>query len=186
VSHTLWRRAVVFGCVFALILAFAGMTGCAKKAEVAEPAESAQPAEETPATSQPAEDATQDATEPTDATATDPGQTEEVTKLKIEDTKKGKGTAVKSGDNVTVDYTGWLTDGTKFDSSLDAGQPFQFTVGGGQVIKGWDEGLVGMKVGGTRKLTIPSDMGYGAQGAGGGLIPPNATLVFEIKLISID
>ncbi|HET6352630.1 MAG TPA: FKBP-type peptidyl-prolyl cis-trans isomerase [Coriobacteriia bacterium] len=111
---------------------------------------------------------------------------DEVTELKIEDTKKGKGAEVKTGDTVTVDYTGWLTDGTKFDSSLDSGQPFQFTVGGGQVIKGWDQGLVGMKVGGTRKLTIPSEMGYGSQGAGSGLIPPNATLVFEIKLISID
>ncbi len=179
---TSWRRAVAFGSVFALIIALAGFTtGCTK--QEAPPAETTQPTESQAQT----EPATEEPAETDGSTTTDAGTpTEDVTELKIEDTKKGSGDAVKAGDTVTVDYTGWLTDGTKFDSSLDSGQPFQFQVGGGQVIQGWDQGLVGMKVGGTRKLIIPPDMGYGAQGAGGGVIPPNATLVFEVKLISID
>ena len=82
-------------------------------------------------------------------------------------------------------YTGWLTDGTKFDSSLDRNEPFPFVVGGGEVIPGWDQGVEGMKVGGTRKLIIPPDMGYGDQGAGG-VIPPGATLVFEVELIEVQ
>ena len=99
--------------------------------------------------------------------------------LIIEDLKVGEGTAVAQYNIVTVNYTGWLTDGTKFDSSLNPGRtPFRFTVGGGQVIKGWDEGLIGMKVGGKRKLTIPPNMGYGSQDMG--VIPSNSTLVFEI------
>lgn len=110
---------------------------------------------------------------------------EDVKELKIEDKKVGSGAAAKSGDNVTVEYTGWLTDGTEFDSSKKAGVSFTFPLGAGQVIKGWDEGVVGMKVGGVRKLTIPSSMGYGEQGAGG-VIPPNATLIFEVKLLKIN
>jgi FKBP-type peptidyl-prolyl cis-trans isomerase FkpA len=98
--------------------------------------------------------------------------------LKYEDMKLGDGDVATAGKTVSVHYTGWLTDGKKFDSSKDRGQPFEFPLGGGRVIKGWDEGVQGMKVGGTRKLTIPSDLGYGSRGAGG-VIPPNATLVFE-------
>lgn len=104
--------------------------------------------------------------------------------LKVVDEVVGKGPAAKSGDRVTVDYTGWLTDGTKFDSSIDRNKPFTFTLGAGQVIAGWDQGVAGMKVGGTRRLTIPPDLAYGDQGAGG-VIPPNATLVFEVKLLKI-
>ena len=105
--------------------------------------------------------------------------------LIIEDLKVGQGTAVAQYNIVTVNYTGWLTDGTKFDSSLNPGRtPFRFTVGGGQVIKGWDEGLIGMKVGGERKLTIPPNMGYGSQDMG--VIPSNSTLVFEIDLLIIE
>ena len=102
--------------------------------------------------------------------------------LEVWDVKEGKGEAAKAGAKVKVHYTGWLTDGTKFDSSKDRGRPFSFKLGAGQVIKGWDDGVAGMKVGGTRKLTIPPDMGYGARGAGG-VIPPNATLLFEVELL---
>ena len=110
---------------------------------------------------------------------------QQVTKLVIKDEAVGKGPAAKSGDQVTVNYTGWLTDGTKFDSSKDPGRtPFPFTVGAGQVIAGWDQGVAGMKVGGTRKLTIPSDLAYGPQGRDS--IPPNATLVFEVELLKIN
>ena len=105
--------------------------------------------------------------------------------LIIEDLKVGEGSEVVKYNIVTVNYTGWLTDGTKFDSSLNPGRsPFRFTVGGGQVIKGWDEGLIGMKVGGKRKLTIPPSMGYGNQEMG--VIPPNSTLIFEIDLLIIE
>jgi FKBP-type peptidyl-prolyl cis-trans isomerase FkpA len=99
-------------------------------------------------------------------------------------TKVGTGAEAKAGQQVSVHYTGWLTNGTKFDSSKDRGQPFVFPLGGGRVIKGWDEGVQGMKVGGVRKLTIPANLGYGAQGAGG-VIPPNATLVFEVELLDV-
>ena len=103
--------------------------------------------------------------------------------LKIEDLTAGTGQAAKSGDTISVHYTGYLADGTKFDSSLDRNQPFEFVLGQGKVIPGWDQGLVGMKVGGKRKLTIPPDLAYGAQG--NGPIPPNATLTFEVELLGI-
>jgi FKBP-type peptidyl-prolyl cis-trans isomerase len=96
----------------------------------------------------------------------------------------GSGPSPRAGQTVSVHYTGWLTNGQKFDSSLDRGQPFEFTLGQGQVIRGWDEGVASMKVGGKRKLTIPPDLGYGARGAGGA-IPPNATLVFEVQLLDV-
>jgi FKBP-type peptidyl-prolyl cis-trans isomerase FkpA len=108
-----------------------------------------------------------------------------VTELKIEDLKAGNGAEAKSGDNVSVHYTGWLTDGKKFDSSVDRGSPFKFKLGAGMVIPGWDKGVAGMKVGGKRKLTIPPAMGYGERGAGG-VIPPNATLVFEVELLGVN
>ena len=104
--------------------------------------------------------------------------------LKYEEIKVGTGDVAETGKVVTVHYTGWLTDGKKFDSSKDRGQPFDFPLGGGRVIRGWDEGVKGMKVGGVRKLTIPADLGYGSRGAGG-VIPPNATLVFEVELLKV-
>ena len=104
--------------------------------------------------------------------------------LKIEILKEGTGVAAKNGDIVSVHYTGTLISGTKFDSSVDRGQPFSFTLGAGQVIKGWDQGVLGMKVGEQRKLFIPSDLAYGASGAGG-IIPPNAPLIFEVELLEI-
>jgi FKBP-type peptidyl-prolyl cis-trans isomerase len=104
--------------------------------------------------------------------------------LIIEEIVVGNGNVAAKGNNVTVHYTGWLTDGKKFDSSKDRGDPFVFSLGRGQVIQGWDQGVAGMKVGGKRKLTIPPDLGYGARGAGG-VIPPNATLVFEVELLGV-
>jgi len=104
--------------------------------------------------------------------------------LKYEDLVEGDGPLAQAGQRVSVHYTGWLTDGTQFDSSVARNDPFQFALGKGMVIRGWDEGVAGMKVGGKRKLTIPPQLGYGAQGAGG-VIPPNATLVFEVELLDI-
>ncbi len=104
--------------------------------------------------------------------------------LVIEELVEGGGDAASAGNSVTVHYTGWLTDGTKFDSSKDRHEPFDFSLGAGQVIKGWDEGVAGMKVGGKRKLTIPPQLGYGSRGAGG-VIPPDATLVFEVELLAV-
>jgi peptidylprolyl isomerase/FKBP-type peptidyl-prolyl cis-trans isomerase FkpA len=126
-----------------------------------------------------------DAVSPPPIAATpQPGAT--VTELKIEDSKVGTGAEAVTGKSVMVHYTGWLTNGTKFDSSKDRKEPFSFQLGAGQVIKGWDQGVAGMKVGGVRKLTIPPDLGYGASGAGGGLIPPNSTLVFEVELLGVN
>ena len=104
--------------------------------------------------------------------------------LKIEDIKVGTGQEVKSGDTISINYLGTLTDGTKFDSSYDAGKPFETQIGTGQVIEGWDKGVPGMKVGGKRRLTIPGNMAYGERGVPG-TIPPNATLVFEVELMGI-
>ena len=104
--------------------------------------------------------------------------------LIIEDVTVGEGAVAAAGQKVTVHYTGWLTNGTKFDSSKDRNDPFVFPLGRGRVIKGWDEGVQGMKVGGKRKLTIPPALGYGARGAGS-TIPPNATLVFEVELLGV-
>lgn len=153
------------------VLALAATVGCAKAEQPVE-----QPAEQPPAQEQPA---------PPAATHEFPGKVENVTELKIEDLKTGTGAEAVPGKAVTVNYTGWLADGTKFDSSLDAGQPFTFQLGAGQVISGWDEGVKGMKVGGTRMLIIPASMGYGEAGAGDA-IPPNATLVFQVDLLGVQ
>jgi len=154
-----------------MMVAALSVTGCSKPATPAE----------TPAATAPAEQPAAEA--PAPAPATGP-VTKDVTKLVIKDTKVGTGAEATAGKSVTVNYTGYLTDGTKFDSSLDSGQPFTFNLGGGEVIKGWDEGVAGMKVGGTRTLTIPPAMGYGDQGAGGA-IPPGATLLFEVQLLAV-
>jgi peptidylprolyl isomerase len=105
--------------------------------------------------------------------------------LEYTDEIVGTGAQPQRGDTVTVHYTGWLTDGSKFDSSHDHGSPFEFQIGIGQVIKGWDEGVLSMKVGGKRKLTIPPQLGYGSRGAGG-VIPPNATLIFDVELLGVN
>lgn len=113
--------------------------------------------------------------------------TQEVTTssgLKYVDQVIGTGEVAVAGKTANVHYTGWLENGKKFDSSVDRGQPFSFPLGAGRVIKGWDEGVQGMKVGGKRKLTIPSDLGYGSRGAGG-VIPPNATLIFDVELLGV-
>lgn len=117
--------------------------------------------------------------------------TTNITELQKIDTQVGTGREAEPGFNVTVHYTGWLYDaaaeggkGKKFDSSLDRGQPFNFFLGAGQVIQGWDEGFAGMKIGGKRTLIIPSEMGYGARGAGGA-IPPNADLIFDVELLGV-
>ena len=114
-----------------------------------------------------------------------------ITSLQITDGKVGTGAEAKAARQVTVHYTGWLYDpkaadkhGKKFDSSKDHGEPFSFKLGGGQVIRGWDQGVAGMKVGGTRTLVIPSELGYGQRGAGGA-IPPNATLLFDVELLEV-
>ncbi|MGZ8258265.1 MAG: FKBP-type peptidyl-prolyl cis-trans isomerase [Methylotenera sp.] len=131
--------------------------------------------------------------ESTSSTQEKPAMTQSanITELKKIDTQVGTGREAEAGFNVTVHYTGWLYDaaaegnkGKKFDSSLDRKQPFNFFLGGGQVIQGWDEGVQGMKIGGKRTLIIPSEMGYGARGAGGA-IPPNATLIFDVELLDV-
>ena len=106
-------------------------------------------------------------------------------KLIIEDIKEGTGPIPKAGDTILVHYTGWLTNGKKFDSSLDRNEPLELIIGIGKVIKGWDQGVITMKVGGKRKLTIPPELAYGNQSKGDGLIPPNSTLIFEVELLKI-
>ncbi|MFZ0105261.1 MAG: FKBP-type peptidyl-prolyl cis-trans isomerase [Thiobacillus sp.] len=107
-----------------------------------------------------------------------------MSELIIEDLVVGSGATAQAGQSVVVHYTGWLTNGQKFDSSVDRNDPFDFRLGAGQVIPGWDQGVAGMQVGGKRKLTIPPNLAYGSRGAGG-VIPPNATLVFEVELLAV-
>ena len=177
----------------ASLLALLGaVAGCGKKqnAETAQqnpPSE--QPAETTPA---PPDTTARDAgmTQPPAETATAPSTTgsEKVVTtssgLKYVDLVEGTGPSPQTGQVAVVHYTGWLKDGTKFDSSRDRGQPFEFAIGRGMVIKGWDEGVSTMKVGGKRRLIVPPGLGYGAQGAGG-VIPPNAELTFEVELLGV-
>ncbi len=105
--------------------------------------------------------------------------------LQIKEIVPGSGASPTQGQTVVVHYTGWLTDGKKFDSSVDRGEPFEFQIGVGQVIQGWDQGVLTMKVGGKRKLTIPPELAYGDKDVGGGLIPPNSTLIFEVELLNL-
>jgi FKBP-type peptidyl-prolyl cis-trans isomerase FkpA len=124
-------------------------------------------------------------------TASAPPGSDKITELGITDVKVGDGAEATAGKMVSVHYTGWLYDesvpnhhGTRFDSSRDRGQPFEFALGQGQVIKGWDQGVAGMKIGGQRTLVIPASLGYGAHGAGG-VIPPNAALIFDVELLGV-
>lgn len=136
------------------------------------------------------ESQTVDTTTPSQIVEVKPTETKNTNKIttiqgmKIETTKEGSGVEIKNGQTAVVHYTGKLTDGTTFDSSVTRGTPFEFPLGAGMVIKGWDLGVLGMKVGEKRMLTIPAELGYGARGAGGA-IPPNATLIFEVELLGI-
>jgi len=169
------RRTWLLVVMAIALLAAAALVGCQAQpeetpqapTETQPPAEEVTPPAETGADEFPAEEA------------------EEVTELKTKDIVEGTGAEAKPGDTVVVHYTGWLVDGTKFDSSRDSGAPFTFALGQGAVIKGWDEGVAGMKVGGKRVLVIPGDMAYGEAGAGAA-IPPNATLVFVVELLAIQ
>jgi FKBP-type peptidyl-prolyl cis-trans isomerase FkpA len=164
------KRSIALLVVGLLLVLGIAATGCGPRtADTVEPSvQTEQPGQESPAS---------------ESTAA-PQEPVAVTELKIEDIVKGKGAEATTGKQVTVHYTLWV-DGQKVESSKDSGQPFSFVLGSGEVIPGWDQGIVGMKVGGTRKLTIPPDLAYGAQGSPPA-IPPNATLVFEVELMGVQ
>lgn len=165
-------------CALPVLIGLVVIAGCAKK-ESPPPQQS-----QTTATQQPAEQAAIQAAAGIPKVSGDTITTP--SGLKYVEIVVGTGDMPKTGQLVLAHYTGWLTDGTKFDSSRDRGQPFPFPIGQGRVIKGWDEGLASMKVGGRRLLVIPPDLGYGSRGAGGGVIPPGATLVFDVELVGIQ
>lgn len=166
-------RALVLGAVLAVVV-FA-LAACSGASQAPAP---------TTTTSAPVEtQVTTPSATPTESTTPSSTPAETVTELQIKDKVVGKGATAKAGDSITVDYTGWLMDGTKFDSSIGRA-PLPFVVGAGQMIEGMDKGVVGMKVGGTRILVIPSAMAYGPVGSPG-VIPPNATLKFEVKLLTV-
>lgn len=169
-------------CVVLLVAQFTGGEGEAIAGNLAEPAP-ATPTEETQIAQTPAEAIAEDETV-VEETATEGTLVTTDSGLQYEDIEEGTGAMPQKGQRVTVHYTGTLEDGTKFDSSRDRNRPFSFTIGVGQVIKGWDEGVATMRVGGQRKLIIPPELGYGARGAGG-VIPPNATLLFDVELLRI-
>jgi FKBP-type peptidyl-prolyl cis-trans isomerase len=197
-QHTVTvARSLVIATLVAVMLA-----ACSKSSPPPEPAATdAAPAQETSAAQEApaAQDAS--ATTTTDSTASAqtgtaepgaPASSSAPQKLDMTDIKKGTGPAIKAGQTAVVHYTGWLyaqdapeQKGTKFDSSHDRNEPFPFPLGAGRVIPGWDQGVVGMQVGGQRRLVIPPELGYGARGAGG-VIPPNATLVFDVELLAIQ
>ncbi|MFB3923905.1 MAG: FKBP-type peptidyl-prolyl cis-trans isomerase [Terriglobia bacterium] len=173
-------RKVILAIVVLGVLALAA---CSSTTQQEKPAAPSEPAAQTAAPTP--QEATKEAAETAKPAAPEPTIVTTPSGLKYQDLAVGKGPMPKPGSHVMVHYTGWLTNGQKFDSSVDRNQPFTFTLGRGEVIKGWDEGVATMHVGGKRKLTIPPGLAYGKAGAGG-VIPPNATLIFDVELLGFQ